>query len=75
MAVREYRGGKVTHWREAVATQAQNYNDFATPLSVNEILAIAKSVAKWVWARDADAELRFITRQKLKELRAVKPRG
>ena len=75
VAVREYRGGKVTHWREAVATQAQNYNDFATPLSVNEILAIAKSVAKWVWARDADAELRFITRQKAKGAKGGKAKG
>ena len=32
-------------------------------LSVNEVRAIGKSVAKWVWARDADAEARFIAKQ------------
>ena len=31
--------------------------------SVNEVRAIGKSVAKWVWARDADAEARFIAKQ------------
>ena len=32
-------------------------------LSVNEVRAIGKSVAKWVWARDADAEAKFIAKQ------------
>ena len=34
-----------------------------SPLSVNEVRAIGKSVAKWVWARDADAEAKFIAKQ------------
>ena len=75
MAVRDYRGGKVTLWREAVAAQAQNFNDFTSPLSVNEVLAIAKSVAKWVWTRDADAEARFIARQKAKGVKGGKAKG
>ena len=75
VAVRDYRGGKVTLWREAVAAQAQNFNDFTSPLSVNEVLAIAKSVAKWVWARDADAEARFIARQKAKGAKGGKAKG
>ena len=75
VAVRGYRGGKVTLWREAVAAQAQNFNDFTSPLSVNEVLAIAKSVAKWVWARDADAEARFIARQKSKGAKGGKAKG
>ena len=75
VAVREFRGGKVTHWRKAVAAQAQSFNDFTCPLSVNEVSAIAKSVAKWVWARDADAEARFIARQKVKGAKGGKAKG
>ena len=48
---------------------------FTSPLSVNEVLAIAKSVAKWVWTRDADAEARFIARQKAKGVKGGKAKG
>ena len=75
VAVRGYRGGKVTLWREAVAAQAQNFNDFTSPLSVNEVLAIAKSVAKWVWARDADAEARFVHDKNPRAQKAAKPKA
>ena len=63
VAVRQYRGDKVMLWREAVATQAIKLNQFAVPLDGKETLGIGKSVAKWVWARDAEAEATFIARQ------------
>lgn len=34
-------------WHEAVLTRALAYNDFDTPLPVNEVKATARSVAKW----------------------------
>ena len=66
VAVRQYRASSIVAWREAVYAQAQSCNEFESPLSVNEVRAIGKSVAKWVWARDADAEAKFIARQSSK---------
>ena len=63
VAVRQYRASSIVAWREAVYAQAQSCNEFESPLSVNEVRAIGKSVAKWVWARDADAEAKFIAKQ------------
>ena len=59
-------------WREAVATQAIKLNQFAVPLDGKETLGIGKSVAKWVWARDAEAEATFIARQKPRAQRVVR---
>ena len=66
VAVRQYRGDKITLWREAVATQALKLNQFAMPLDAKEAQGIGKSVAKWVWARDAEAEAKFIAKQTAK---------
>ena len=66
VAVRQYRASSIVAWREAVYAQAQSCNEFESPLSVNEVRAIGKSVAKWVWARDADAEAKFIAKQTIK---------
>lgn len=75
VAVRQYRGDKVMLWREAVATQAIKLNQFAVPLDGKETLGIGKSVAKWVWARDAEAEATFIARQKAKGAKGGKAKG
>lgn len=37
--------------------------DFATPMHFSELKCIAKSVSKWVWQRDRDAERKFLQRQ------------
>ncbi|WP_052356050.1 replication initiation protein [Castellaniella defragrans] len=42
---------------QACIQQASSYNQFTTPLSLNEIKAIAKSVSKWVW-KNFDIEIR-----------------
>ncbi len=42
---------------QACIKQAGNFNQFANPLSLNEIKAIAKSVSKWVW-QNFDLEIR-----------------
>jgi hypothetical protein len=36
---------------EDCLTQAQNLNNFITPLHFSEVKAIAKSVAKWLWTK------------------------
>lgn len=59
VSVREYRSGKVSVWKEAVAVKASSLNTFVTPLSTAEVNGIAKSVAKWVWQHDKEAYARF----------------
>ena len=49
-----------------MATQALKLNQFAMPLDAKEAQGIGKSVAKWVWARDAEAEAKFIAKQTAK---------
>lgn len=75
VAVRGYRGGKVTAWRDVVESQAISLNQFKTPLGSREVAAIAKSVAKWVWVRDTEAEARFISRQAAKGAKGGKAKG
>jgi hypothetical protein len=48
-AVNEYRDGDFDTWHETVKGKAAAYNDFMTPLPLNEIGHTAKSVATWVW--------------------------
>jgi hypothetical protein len=38
-------------WNTAVLSRALDYNNFAIPLGLREVEGIAKSVAKWVWAK------------------------
>lgn len=63
VSAREYRGGKVSAWNEAVSAQASSLNTFTTPLSTAEVSGISKSVAKWVWQHDKDAYARFRRKQ------------
>lgn len=65
-AVREYRGGKITAWRESVQAKAESLNTFNVPLLDSEVSSIAKSVAKWVWKYDKDALAKFLARQSRK---------
>lgn len=64
--MRRHRGGDYKTWHAEVLSKAHEYNEFSIPMVDNEIKAIAKSVSKWVWLHDADAEHKFRLRQKLK---------
>lgn len=65
--IRLFRGAGRQHfnvWSAHVLEQVEKRNgDFTEPLPYSEVKAIAKSVAKWVWARDPQAEQQFIQRQ------------
>ena len=45
------------------------------PLDAKEAQGIGKSVAKWVWARDAEAEAKFIAKQTAKGRKGGKANG
>jgi hypothetical protein len=74
VAVRAYRAerkaGQIeawNRWMSACNTRALEYNgDFRYPLDGREVWWVARSVAKWVWQRDAQAELEFLARQATK---------
>lgn len=71
VAVRDYRAerkaGQIeawNRWMSACNTRALEYNgDFRYPLDGREVWWVARSVAKWVWRRDAQAERDFLARQ------------
>lgn len=71
VAVRAYRAerkaGQIeawNRWMSACNTRALEYNgDFRYPLDGREVWWVARSVAKWVWQRDAQAERDFRARQ------------
>ena len=65
--IRLFRGAGRQHyttWLTHVYNKvAERNGDFTDPLGLSEVKAIAKSIAKWVWARDPHAEQQFIQRQ------------
>jgi hypothetical protein len=71
VAVRAYRAerkaGQIeawNRWMSACNTRALEYNgDFRYPLDGREVWWVARSVAKWVWRMDAQAEREFRARQ------------
>lgn len=66
-AIRSHRRDKnFNSWLDKVNTKTIDYNDFKTPLSLSEIMAIAKSIAKYCWKVDGRAEEAFIKRQSFK---------
>jgi hypothetical protein len=68
-AVRRYRPlrGQFTQWQAECYEKALGRNgDFARPLDGRECYHIAKSVAKWTWRKDAEAQARFLARQAAK---------
>ena len=65
-AVRKHRGGDYKTWHAEVLSKAHEYNEFVTPMLNSEIASITKSVAKWVWQKDKEAEIKFKHRQTVK---------
>lgn len=62
--IRKFRASTYQFWFNAVLLQCQQVNsNFINPLSYNEVKAIAKSISRWVWKRDAYAYQEFIDRQ------------
>jgi hypothetical protein len=64
-AVRRYRPlrGQFTQWQAECHEKALGRNgDFARPLDGRECYHVAKSVAKWTWRKDAEAQARFLAR-------------
>jgi hypothetical protein len=43
--------GDFERWGRAVLSQCEKYNDFAQTLPRSEVVATAKSVAKWTWQK------------------------
>lgn len=60
--VREYQrnGASAEQWQRAVLGQAEKLNAFTVPLSLNEVKAVAKSVAKWTWRHFSDESFSII---------------
>lgn len=51
-------------WHKEVLDYSLSINaQFPTPLAFNEVKATAKSIAKYCWGRDSDAQLAFSKRQ------------
>lgn len=73
-AVRNYRAGNFNAFHDSVLTKTMNFNDFSNPLAMSEVKATAKSIAKWVWKKDGQAEANFIERQRLKQKKSVAAR-
>lgn len=71
-AIRQHRkAGSLTAWQASVYSRALDRNaDFQYPLDFKEVEHIARSVAKWVWARDGQAEAKFVARQAFKGRRS-----
>lgn len=65
--IRLFRGAGRSHfdvWHSHVLAQVEKRNnDFTEPLGYSEVKAIAKSIAKWVWARDPHVEQQFSQKQ------------
>jgi hypothetical protein len=62
-AINIYRSGDYDAWHSLVREKAAAYNDFSTPLPVNEVDNTAKSVAKWVWRIAPASALKFSRKQ------------
>jgi hypothetical protein len=71
-AVRQRRSDRnYVLWQAQVYDRALERNgEFLHPLTGREVWHIAKSVTKWVWARDAKAEAAFVARQAWKGQRS-----
>jgi hypothetical protein len=74
-AIRSNRSDRnFNSWLDAVKSKAIAYNDFKTPLALSEIIATAKSIAKYCWKVDGRAEEAFIKRQSFKGKRSGEAR-
>jgi hypothetical protein len=66
VAIRRYRTmrSQFPQWQVECYEKALGRNgDFSRPLDSRECYHIAKSVAKWTWRKDAEAQARFLARQ------------
>lgn len=45
----KYKDKSLERWKVDVAAKAESMNNFKTPLPLNEVFSVAKSVATWVW--------------------------
>lgn len=58
--IRNYRGTDLELWRSAVMQETMVQNaTLNNPLDYNELKGIAKSIARWVWNKDGQAQARF----------------
>jgi hypothetical protein len=58
--IRNYRGTDLELWRSAVMQEVMVQNAMLnSPLDFNELKGIAKSIARWVWNKDGQAQARF----------------
>ena len=58
--IRNYRGTDLELWRSAVMQETMVQNaTLNNPLDFNELKGIAKSIARWVWNKDGEAQARF----------------
>jgi hypothetical protein len=58
-AINAYRTGDFDAWHSSVQEKAAEYNDFNSPMDLNEIKHTAKSVATWVWRHAPASAVRF----------------
>jgi hypothetical protein len=72
--VRSHRTSDFRSFYDTILNKAVAYNDFRVPLGISEIKSTAKSISKWVWARDGRAEEAFIKRQSFKGKRSGEAR-
>ena len=64
--IRRYRTqrNQFPQWQAECYEKSLGRNgDFARPLDSRECYHVAKSVAKWTWRKDAEAQARFLARQ------------
>lgn len=76
-AVRKHREQRnfVLWQAEAYDKALERNGDLLYPLDGREVWHIAKSVSKWVWRKDKDAQARFIERQSEKGCKGGKASG
>ena len=62
--IRNYRGTDLELWRSAVMQETMVQNAMLNnSLDYNELKGIAKSIARWVWNKDGQAEANFKAKQ------------
>jgi len=66
VAIRRYRTARnqFPQWQAECYEKSLGRNgDFARPLDSRECYHVAKSVSRWTWRKDAEAQARFLARQ------------
>ena len=73
--IKQYRQGNIETWRNYIFETATTMNVFNQPLPVNEVKAIAKSVATWVWKHMRHDSEAFKQRQRVRGKRGGLAKG